>query len=88
MKKTNETTDAATTAKNIRRALKAELGANARQISVRSSSFSGGGSVSVRVVSGDFDRAAVAAIARRFENIVRDDAGNMLSGRGSIYVNA
>lgn len=86
MKNTNN--DAAATARNIRKALKVELGANARQISVRSSSFAGGGSVSVRIVSGDFDRAAVAAIARRFENIVRDDAGNMLSGRGSIYVNA
>jgi hypothetical protein len=78
--------DSKSAAQNIRKALKLELGATSRDISVKSSAHAGGSSVTVRIVRGDFLRSDVLRIAKRFEELVTDSAGNTLRGCGAVWV--
>lgn len=73
-------------AKAIRSQLKTELGANARQISVRVSSYSLGCTIRVLVKSARFGLADVDRIARAHENLRRCEySGEILMG-GNAYV--
>lgn len=79
-------TTVAEAAKIIRKRIKDELGANSKQVSVRSSSYSMGSSISVRIKDPSVNYAAVEAIANRQESISRCEySGEILSG-GNRYV--
>lgn len=72
--------------KTIRKALKADLGANARAVSVRSSKYSLGATIHVTIKSARFGIADVERIARRVETVRRCEAtGEILNG-GNTYV--
>ena len=76
---------AANAAKNIRAALKSELGANRNGVSVRCSNYSMGSSVTVENKDAALPFAVVEEIANREEDIRRDGYGDILSG-GNRYV--
>lgn len=79
-------TTPAQAAKTIRAALKAQLGANARHISVRAQSYSMGSSIRVDIKSMRFSKADVERIAREQEHVRRCEAtGEILNG-GNQYV--
>lgn len=75
----------AATAKTIRRAIKAELGFNARQVSVRASSFSMGSSVSI-TIKGPAARSRIEAIAKGGERIRRCEVSGEILGGGNLYI--
>lgn len=67
-------------AKEIRATLKAELGATSKDVSVRTSNYSMGSSISVVIRSPKFRLADVERIANRHERVSRDSTGEILSG--------
>lgn len=70
-------------AAEIRKKLKA-IGYNSRMISVRSSQFSGGDDIVVRMKSVDVDEHKVREIAKEYESIARDKySGEILMGSNS-----
>ena len=70
-------------AAEIRKKLKA-IGYNSRMVSVRSSSFSGGDDITIRMKSVDVDEHKVREIAKGYEDIARDKYnGEILMGSNS-----
>lgn len=70
-------------AAEIRKKLKA-IGYNSRMVSVRSSQFSGGDDIVVRIKSVDVDEHKVREIAKGYEDIARDKySGEILMGSNS-----
>lgn len=70
-------------AAEIRKKLKA-IGYNSRMVSVRSSSFSGGDDIVVRMKSVDVDETKVREIAKGYEDIRRDEySDEILMGANS-----
>lgn len=72
-------------AKQIRAALKTEMGLISRDVSVRSSIFSMGSSIDVTIKRLDVSIAKVEEIANRAKIIHRDQFGDILGG-GNRYV--
>ena len=70
-------------AAEIRKKLKA-IGYNSRMVSVRSSQFSGGDDITIRMKSVDVDEHKVREIAKGYEDIARDKySGEILMGSNS-----
>lgn len=69
-------------AKDIRNALKAK-GWGILQVSVRNDSYSMGSTVRVRVRDAAVPLAEVIEIAERYQNVRRDESGDILSGGNS-----
>ena len=70
-------------AKEIRKKLK-DIGYNSRMVSVRSSSFSGGDDIVIRMKSVDVDETKVREICKAYESIDYDEySGEILMGANS-----
>lgn len=70
-------------AAEIRKKLK-DIGYNSRMVSVRSSSFSGGDDIVIRMKSTDVDETKVREICKSYESIDYDEySGEVLMGANS-----
>jgi hypothetical protein len=73
-------------AKEIRRLLKSKLGANSRQVSVRTDYFSMGSAINVVIKDAKFELADVEAVTEQFETIHRCELTGDILGGGNTYV--
>lgn len=76
----------ASAAKEIRAALKSELGLTSKHVSVRSRPCTYSTAVDVRIKSESVSRRKVEDVARRFRNISRCEISNEILGGGNTFV--